>query len=149
MAAGREGVLVFNPAVAAVNGAKPNVPPGGRGPANDQSGGGLVSGAGTFYSKATVMASQGWNNASEIFTTTGDLAGTMSAEFSNATDEEILKVTDAWVADTAVIADQAVAAAGDYKLKALMPIPYGRMRTKFARSGGTGTIKSRRVIKAS
>lgn len=148
MATGRHGALVFDPTVAAVNGAKPNVPPGGRGPATDQSGGGLVSGAGTFYSKATVMAEQGWSDFSDVFTTTGDLAGTMSAEFSNSTDEEILKGTDVWVPDTGVTADQAVAAAGNFKIKGSR-VPYGRVRAKFVQSGGTGTIKSRRVIKAS
>lgn len=148
MAAGREGALVFNPAVTGTAGAKPQAP-GGRDPDPDLSGGGNIGGAGTYYSRATVMAAQGWNSFSDVTVVVGTLTGTLSAEFSNASDEEILKGIDVWVADIAVCADAAVAGAGNYVLKSLVPVPYGRMRAKFVQTANTGTIRSRRVIKAS
>lgn len=149
MAAGRDGVLTFNPAVAAVAGAKPNLPMGGRGPAVDQSGGGHVTATGDYYSNATIIAEGGWSDFSDVFDITGDLAGTMSAEFSNASDTEILQGTDTWIADTGVTANVAVASAGSFGIKGSR-VPYGRMRLKFHCTAGTdGTIRSRRVIKAS
>ncbi len=91
MASGRPGFLAFDPSHAGVAGAT-----------GATSGGGGSLGAGTFYSEPTVMTAQGWSDVTDVVETYGSLAGTMTAEVSNATDADVLAGTDVWVVDTSI-----------------------------------------------
>lgn len=136
MAAGRHGVLTFDPLVAGV--------PAATGAA---SGGGLIAGAGVYYSKPTVIAEQGWSDVTDIVVATGTLAGTPVVEVSNASDDEVLTGSDAWAVETSIVI-AAIAAANTVLVKAPR-IGFGRYRIRFTYVSGSGTLKSRRVIKAS
>ncbi len=103
MASGRPGVLVYDPAVTAVTLATPKVP-GQRQLDPDLSGGGLIPGPGTYYSKGTCMAEGGWNSASEQIAVAGAIVGTLTCEASNASDDEIRQGTDQWDTVTTTIA---------------------------------------------
>lgn len=92
MASGRHGVLVFDPSVDAVAGATP-LPPGR---IDDESGGGLIAAPGTYYSRATETAGGGWSDIADQFHMEGTLVGTLTPEFSNSSDEEMLTGEDQW-----------------------------------------------------
>lgn len=95
MASGRPGALVFDPTQDAEAGETPNAP-GGRNPTPDLSGGGLIAGPGTYYSRGTAMAESGWSDVSDQLAFTGGLVGTLTPEFSNASDDEMRTGEDQW-----------------------------------------------------
>lgn len=122
MSAGRPGVLAFDPSVAGVASAT-----------GETSGGGGSLGTGTFYSSPTTMTGQGWSDVTDVIAVEGDLAGTMTAEVSNASDEEVKLGEDDWQTDTSItfaaIAGSTAAIVVDTAALKFIPAPSGSTYT--------------------
>lgn len=135
MAASRDGVLVFDPTIAGVAGG-----------AFATSGGGLISGAGVYYSRPVDLGSSGWSDVTDVIDVGGSLTGTAVAEVSNSSDQENRLGQGAWAVEPSIVI--AAITAGIALVKAPR-IGFGRMRIRFTWSAGAGTLADRRVVKAS
>src|SRR5688572_22221163 len=93
MASGRHGVKVFDPSFDAQAG-ETGVDSGG--------GGGINSGSGPFYSKTTIIAENGWSDVTDIVVARGDLVGVLTAEVSNADDQQVRLGQDVWAPEPAI-----------------------------------------------
>lgn len=110
-------------------------------------GGTVANSAGTYYSKPSVLSS---TSCSYVFSSAGTMDGTLTVQVSNGTDDEEaagVPGTDVakWVTYTPSEAvtvhntmDQGI------ELKRL---GFRRVRLKFVRSGGSGTITARFTAK--
>jgi hypothetical protein len=136
----QKGVLVYDPSIAGSAGAKtaPQGPPGTAG-----NGGGNISGAGTYYSRASYMKDM--QEVSETVIVTGTLTGTLSIEVMNADEEADLAGVDEWVDFTPATAIPAIAGAARFGRSDT--VRYSSYRMKFVWASGSGTLAVRRILK--
>jgi len=64
--------------------------------------GGVIFGAGSYYSAESEIAVGGFSDVHDQIYFEGSLTGTLTSEFSNSTDKEILNGVDRWDTDTDV-----------------------------------------------
>ncbi len=135
MSSGRAGILGFDPSITAVAGATGRLTPGAE---LDQSGGGAAinSGTGPYYSRTTPLAAEGWSDVTDVIVVRGDLAGTMVAEVSNASDLEVQSGTDEWAVDTS-ISISAIAAPTTQLVVDTDPLDFSQT------TDGSGTLTAR------
>ena len=119
------GTLLFDPAIASGIGR------------------GLVSsGTPTLTSKTTTPAFDGTVGIAIV--TTSTLAGTLTVEYCNATDQELILGSNQW--DTYSITLPAISGATKFGIR-LPNFEFGRLRLKFVVSSGTGTILAQLCVK--
>src|ERR1044071_4481582 len=114
---GDAGFIVFDPAVAAVANAIAW---------ETGAGGGLISGNGTYYSKPTAVPWQ--TDIGESIYLTGNLAGTLTVEWSNSSNDQDLNGTSRWDTYTPVngygfAAGVATISAGANTMNPASPLP--------------------------
>lgn len=141
------GEICFDPAKAAVN----------NGVLPQDSGGGLISGNGTYYSRSTAIDER--SLMSDFLTLTGTLAGTLTAEVTNdSKDEDCAGVavyqtydkitTNGWAAGViTLVAGAFVGGTNPGGWGAEKPVPWGRFRFKLVITSGTGSIRDKRTSK--
>lgn len=127
------GFRVFVPTTAASNG-------------TDDHGGGLISGNGTYYSRHTVVKNRkmmSWEV--DIVSSSGPLAGTITVQASNSSDDDVRRDVAKWFDETRV--SVAWTSGSSTFGIALYPCEWGRVRLKIVTSAGTGTIQARVAAK--
>jgi hypothetical protein len=141
----QKGVLVYDPSIAGSAGAKlaPQGPPGTAG-----NGGGSISGAGTYYSRASYMKDM--QEVAETVIVTGTLTGTLSLEVMNADEEADLAGVDEWcdfTPATAIPAITGTTTATVGRFGRSDTVRYSAYRMKFVWASGSGTLSVRRILK--
>ena len=103
-------------------------------------GGGTISGAGTYVGLFTTRPSGGRVTGYQVVTTDGgSLAGTLTFEGSQSTEQQLAQGNGVWTKDE-VIGDIAISGAMSFQVPLELTFPASRIRPKFVRSAGTGTI---------
>lgn len=136
----QRGVLVYDPAIAGSAAVKtaPQGPPGTAG-----NGGGSISGAGTYYSRASYMKDM--QEVAETVIVTGTLVGTLSLEVMNNDEEADLAGVDEWCDFTPAVAIPAINGAARFARSDT--VRYSGYRMKFVYASGAGTLSVRRILK--
>jgi hypothetical protein len=103
-------------------------------------GGGTITGAATYYSKPTNIRHARF--LSYLIDTVGAaIAGTLTVEVSNASDEDVNNSLDTWTTYTPV---GSVTVTGSTTFGIEIPdVTFGRARLKLVVSAGTGIITAR------
>lgn len=136
----QKGILVFDPAVAGAAGK--TLPPAGP-PGTTGSGGGSISGAGTYYSKPTWMGE--YLQVAETVVVTGTLAGALTLEVTVDTREDDLVGLATWVPFTPATAIPAIAGAVSFGRSDI--VRYAGYRMVFTWSANSGTLAVKRLLK--
>jgi hypothetical protein len=136
----QKGVLVYDPAIAGSAGVK-TAPQGV--PTTPGNGGGSISGAGTYYSRATYMKDN--LEVAETVVVTGTLNGTLSCEVSNDDEEADLNASAKWVDFTPATPIPAIAGAASFGRSDT--VRYAAYRQKFVWTSGSGALEVRRIVK--
>lgn len=135
---GKDGFLSYDPTLAATTLAILK---------DTGAGGGLISGNGTFYSAPTQLRLT--TDVTDLVVIAGTIAGTLTVEVSNDTEQEDRLGTSTWVTytDGTLPTIPAIAGAPINVPIQLKRVGWGRMRLKLVVTSGTGTVSSKRVIK--
>lgn len=130
--------LAFDPTVAASD------------TTQDSGGGDVTTGTPTIYSKHSDIPGQSIVTEIIKFTrASGTFAGTLTVEVSNSPKQDDENAGGLWdTYDNFAIAIPAISTGTSQTVGLeMVDFGWGRMRTKFVVSGGTGTVKSERTIK--
>jgi hypothetical protein len=126
----------FDPTLAATNGGQTKA---------TGAGGGLIAGAGTYYSLPTETGPLRTECSDIIDLTGGSLAGTIVRQVANDRREEDDDSTAQWVDFTDSPALPAISGAARFGTSAALR--YNRYRFKVVITAGSGTIEDRRLVK--
>jgi hypothetical protein len=153
--------LAFDPVVAAKTAAPSRLPgcaanASAAAPETDIAGGGLVSANGTYYSTPSRLTEV--TQVTSVFKFTGTIDGTLTCEVMNDTGDDDDKGIADWgaydllagggfTAGVATLVAGAITGGSNPQRVDLVDIGFAAVRYKLVVTGGTGTIKERRVLK--
>lgn len=125
-------------------------------PLTDQCGGGLIPGNGTYFTIPTRLTEV--TLATDVFTTTGTIAGTLTIEVTNASSDDCDKALADWhtydkvttggfTSGVATLAAGAITGGSNPGSVELKDVGFSAYRYKLIITSGTGTIRDRRNFK--